>query len=400
MYNNKKNIKIIEEKILPYGRQSIDENDIQEVLKILKADFITQGPTIKSFEDTVKTFCNANFSVALNSATSALHAACLSLELGNGDLFWTSANTFVSSANCGLLNGAEVDFVDIDPGTLNMSVNCLEEKLKKAKKINKIPKVVIPVHFAGQSCDMEAIHNLSYEYGFKIIEDASHAIGGTYKNIQVGSCIYSDITVFSFHPVKIITTGEGGMALTNSKKLAKNLNQFRSHGIHSNKSEMRFRPDDEIWNYQQVSLGLNYRMTDIAASLGLSQMQKLEVFVKKRQNLANLYDKALKGLPLTTQTQPNKIKSSFHLYPIRLDLSKTGKTQRKVYDELFEMGIAVNIHYIPVYRQPFYEDLGFKEGYCPEAENYFKEALSIPIFPSMSLEDHNRVVVALKRILL
>ena len=328
-----------------------------------------------------------------------MHIACLALELGPGDTFWTSANTFVASANCGILAGAEVDFVDIDSRTLNMSIDCLEEKLIHAKKINKLPKVVIPVHFAGHSCDMKAIYNLSLEYGFKIIEDASHAIGGTYIDTYVGSCTYSDISVFSFHPVKIITTGEGGMALTNSKKIAEKLMEYRSHGIHSNKNIMRNRPEDESWNYQQVRLGLNYRMTDIAAALGISQMNKLNDFVNKRQQLAKIYDKILLQLPIKLPKQNPQIKSSYHLYPIRLDFSKCAKTQREIYNELFDIGIAVNIHYIPVYRQPFYEDLGFKIGYCPQAESYFREALSIPIYPSMTFDDQSRVKESLQQVI-
>ncbi len=386
-------------KSLNYGRQSIDNDDIQVVIETLKSDFITQGPKIPQFENSIKSYCGVKFGFAVNSATSALHISCLALGLGPGDILWTSANTFVSSSNCAILVGASVDFIDIDPDTLNMSTSCLEKKLIKAKTNNCLPKIVVPVHFAGQSCDMKKIYELSQIYGFKIIEDGSHAIGGIYKNSPVGSCIYSDICVFSFHPVKIITTGEGGIALTNSKQIAENLKKFRSHGIHSEKQKMRKRDPEEIWNYQQVSIGLNYRMTDIAAALGLNQMKKLNKFVSKRREIAKFYDSALSNLPLKKQYEIKDSKSTYHLYVVRLNLNYKNITQKKVYEELTKLGILVNIHYIPVYRQPFYEDLGFSLGYCPESEKYFKEALSIPIYPDMTLSDLEYVKECFEQVL-
>lgn len=387
-------------KSINYGRHSISNSDIETVIKTLKSDFITQGPKIPLFEDSIKNYCGIKYGFAVNSATSALHIACLALGLGPGDILWTSANTFVSSSNCAILVGAKVDFIDIDPNTLNISISCLEEKLATAKKNNSLPKIIVPVHFAGQSCEMKKISELSKIYGFKIIEDASHAIGGYYNNLPIGSCKYSDICVFSFHPVKIITTGEGGIALTKSKSIADKLQKFRSHGIHTDKDKMRKRKNDEIWNYQQVCIGLNYRMTDIAAALGLNQMKRLDYFVKKRNNIANFYEKELINLPIKTQYQINNAKSSYHLYVLRLNLRDLKYSQKEIYSKLVKLGIYVNIHYIPVYRQPFYEDMGFSNGYCPEAEKYFKEALSIPIYPDMTKDDLNYVTNNLERVLL
>ncbi len=386
-------------KLINYGKQSIDDFDIEAVIKTLKSDFITQGPKVPLFEDAIKNYCGVKYGFAVNSATSALHISCLALGLGPGDFLWTSANTFVSSSNCAILVGAKVDFIDIDKNTLNMSTSCLEEKLILAKKKNCLPKIVVPVHFAGQSCDMKKIFQLSKKYGFKIIEDASHAIGGYYKNLPVGSCQYSDICIFSFHPVKIITTGEGGIAVTKSKLIANKLQRFRSHGIHSIKKNMRKRSADEIWNYQQVSIGLNYRMTDIAASLGFSQMKKLDAFVDKRRKIANFYTTRLKNLPIRTQYEIADSKSTFHLYVIRLDLKNKKLFQKTVYYKLTKLGILVNIHYIPVYRQPFYEDMGFRAGHCPEAESYFKEALSIPIYPDMTKDDLIYVSDSIEKVL-
>ncbi len=386
-------------KLLNYGRHSIDNLDIDAVIKTLKSDFITQGPKIPLFENSIKKYCGVKYGFAVNSATSALHISCLALGLGPGDILWTSANTFVSSSNCAILVGAKVDFVDIDKDTLNMSTLCLEEKLIAAKKNNCLPKIVIPVHFAGQSCNMEKIYELSKVYDFKIIEDASHAIGGYYKNSPIGSCQYSDICVFSFHPVKIITTGEGGIALTKSKIIAENLQKHRSHGIHSTREKMRKRSSDEIWNYQQVSIGLNYRMTDIAASLGLRQMEKLDDFIKKRRQISFFYNNKFKHLPVRTQFEIVDSKSTYHLFVVRLNLDNRKIIQRKVYNELTKLGVLVNIHYIPVYRQPFYEDMGFKPGHCPEAESYFKEALSIPIYPDMTKNDLEYVNQCMEKVL-
>ena len=378
--------------MIPYGRQDITQADIDAVVEVLHSDFLTQGPAVPRFEKTVASYCGAQHAVAVNSSTSALHIACLALDLGPGDWLWTSPNTFVASSNCGLYCGAQVDFVDTDPHTYNLCPLKLERKLIVAEREGCLPKVVVPVHLSGQSCDMLAIHELAQRFGFKVIEDASHAIGGKYKNEAIGNCRYSDITVFSFHPVKIITTGEGGMALTNDPELANRMVRNRSHGITSDVERMQARPVNEIWNYQQISLGFNYRMTDIQAALGLSQMTRLDEFINRRQRIAKRYDEELAGLPLHTPWQHPDSYSSYHLYLIRLKLGEIEKTQRQVYDALQVAGINVNLHYIPVYRQPYYEAMGFKAGYCPEGEQYHKEALSIPMYPGLTDLEQNKVI--------
>lgn len=378
--------------IIPYGRQSISEADIQSVVDVLRSDFLTQGPVVPAFEGALAVYCHAQHGIAVNSATSALHVACLALDLAAGDWLWTSAITFVASANCGLYCGARVDFVDIDPRTFNMCHVALERKLEDAKKQGRLPKVVVPVHMCGQPCDMAAIHALSMKYGFKIIEDASHAIGARYRQEPVGNCRYSDITVFSFHPVKIITTAEGGMAMTNDAKLAKKMAQFRSHGISHNASDLEAHPSDEIWNYQQLNLGLNYRMTELQAALGLSQLEKLDEFVRSRRNIAAYYDEALKSLPIKTPWQHPDARSSFHLYPVQFEASVCGKSQQEVYQSLTHAGIRVNLHYIPVYRHPYYQRMGFSAGYCSHAEHYFKTAISIPVYATMTHEQQIRVI--------
>ena len=385
--------------MIPYGKQNINQADIDSVIDVLQSDFLTQGPQVPLFEEKVSDYCDSKFGVAVNSASSALHIACLALGLERGDWLWTSPNTFVASSNCALHCGAQVDFVDIDPRTFNMSVECLAEKLVLAEKEGKLPKIVIPVHMCGQSCDMAGIHELSQKYGFKVIEDASHAIGGKYKNKAIGSCHYSDISVFSYHPVKIITTGEGGMALTNNPELADRMQRYRCHGITSDASRMQPRPAKEIWNYQQIDLGFNYRMTDIHAALGLSQMNRLDKFVAKRHAIASEYEELLSNLPVTTPWQHPDSYSAFHLYIIRLKLDQISKTQRDVFSELYTAGIGVNLHYIPVYRQPYYEQLGFKAGYCPEAERYYAEVLSLPLYFGLTKLQQDQVVNALMGIL-
>ena len=377
--------------IIPYGRQSISEADIQAVVDVLRSDFLTQGPVVPAFEEAVATYCHVRHGVAVSNATAALHIACLSLGLGVGDWLWTSPITFVASANCGLYCGANIDFVDIDPHTFNMCPVLLEKKLISAKLQGKLPKVVIPVHMCGQPCDMAAIHALSLKYGFRIIEDASHAIGAKYKGEPVGNGRYSDITVFSFHPVKIITTAEGGMALTNNAKLAKRMSMLRSHGISSDPADMVPRPTEETWNYQQIDLGFNYRMTELQAALGLSQLKQLDQFVQTRHAIASYYNQTLANTEIKTPWQHPDSYSSYHLYPLQVTKS-SGITQKSLYQSLTKVGVKVNLHYIPVYRQPYYAQMGFEQGYCPNAEDYFNSSISFPIYVSMTLDQQHRVV--------
>lgn len=386
--------------MIPYGRQDISEADIQAVVDVLRSDWLTQGPAVPRFERCVAEYTGARHAVAANSATGALHIACLALGVGPGDCVWTSPNTFVASANCALYCGANVDFVDIDARTYNMSVQCLADKLQAAEKSGRLPKVVIPVHFAGQPCEMQEIHELGQQYGFRIIEDASHAIGASYRGQKVGCCQHSDITVFSFHPVKIITTGEGGMAMTNDADLAERMMRFRTHGITNRPERMQPRPEHEIWNYQQIDLGYNYRMTDIQAALGVSQMRRLDEFVARRNEIANEYFKLLGDLPLTLPYQNSDIRSSFHLFPVRIGESGQGVTQRVVYERLRQAMIGVNLHYIPVYRQPFYQLLGFPAGLCPESEAYFRQAISLPIYSGLRICEINDVAGSLTKSLL
>jgi len=386
--------------MISYGRQEINQSDIDAVVDVLRSDFLTQGPVVPAFEAAVAEYCNAQHAVAVNSATSALHIACLSLGVGKGDVVWTSATTFVASANCALYCGASVDFVDIDPLTFNMSADRLEQKLEEAARMGTLPKVLIPVHLCGQSCEMARIHDLGRRYGFRIIEDASHAVGGRYRNEPIGNCRYSDITIFSFHPVKIITTGEGGMALTNDAGLARIMRQLRSHGITSDPADMRERPAVEIWNYQQIGLGFNYRLTDIQAALGLSQLNRLDAFVATRHEIAERYRQALSHLPLTVQAQPGDCFSSYHLFVIRLKCSERNIQSREIYKAMHAQGILVNLHYIPVYRHPYYEQLGFCRGYCMESEKYYSEALSIPIYPGLGEQQQNQVIQALDSVLI
>lgn len=384
--------------MIPYGRQDISQQDIDAVVEVLQSDFLTQGPKVPAFEQVVAKHVGAQHALAVNSATSALHIACLALGLGEGDWLWTTPITFVASANCGLYCGAQVDFVDIDPVTYNLCPKELEKKLIAAEKTGKLPKVVVPVHFSGQPCDMQAIHQLAQTYGFKIIEDASHAIGGKYQDEFIGNCRYSDITVFSFHPVKIITTAEGGLALTNDDALAEKLNLYRSHGVTRDTSLMTREPDGP-WYYQQVELGFNYRMTELQAALGISQMQRLDEFVAQRHRLAERYNQLLADLPLTLPWQHPDSYSGLHLYVIRLQLDKINKTHRQVFEELRAAGIGVNLHYIPVHMQPYYQDMGFKKGDFPEAERYYNEAISLPMFSTMTEQQQDEVVRVLQKVL-
>ena len=380
--------------MIPYGRQDISESDIQSVVDVLRSDYLTQGPAVPAFEKAVSDYCDAQYAIAVNSATSALHIACMALGVGPGDCVWTSPITFVASANCALYCGAEVDFVDIDPQTYNMNVDALRQKLDQAERAGRLPKLVIPVHLCGQPCDMAEIHTLSRRYGFRVVEDASHAIGGKYRGEPIGNCHYSDITVFSFHPVKIITTGEGGMALTHDAQLAKRMQLLRSHGITRDPAEMTHEPDGP-WYYQQIDLGFNYRMTDVQAALGRSQMKRLDEFVASRHFIAKRYDELLEDLPVITPWQHPDSYSALHLYVIRLKLDRIGKTHQEVFEVLRSSGIGVNLHYIPVYRQPYYEQLGFWSGYCPEAEKYYAEAISLPMYPGLTEFQQSEVVKVL-----
>lgn len=384
--------------MIPYGRQDINQKDIDAVVDVLKSDFLTQGPKVPAFEQSVMDACDAKYALAVNSATSALHIACLALGLESGDWLWTTPNTFVASANCGLYCGAQVDFVDIDPSTYNLCPQALETKLIAAEKIGKLPKIVVPVHFSGQPCDMVSIYNLSKKYSFKIIEDASHAIGGKYKGEPIGNCRYSDITVFSFHPVKIVTTAEGGMAVTNNAELAEKLDLLRSHGITRNSSLMT-KPMDGSWYYEQIELGFNYRMTELQAALGVSQMQRLSSFVARRHELAQRYNRMLDNLPITLPWQRPDSYSGLHLYVIRLQLDKINKTHLEVFEGMREAGILVNLHYIPVHMQPYYQELGFEMGQFPHAEQYYKEAISIPMFHTMTEVQQDKVVATLEELL-
>lgn len=381
--------------MIPYGRQDITQTDIDAVVGVLQSDFLTQGPMVPRFEQSVAQHVGASHALAVNSATSALHIACLALGLGPGDRLWTTPITFVASANCALYCGAEVDFVDIDPRTYNLCAQALALKLEQAEREGTLPKIVVPVHLCGQPCDMQAIHALSQRYGFKIIEDASHAIGGKYQGEFIGNSRYSDITVFSFHPVKIITTAEGGMVLTNDVELADKMALLRSHGITRDPAQMTHEADGP-WYYQQIDLGFNYRMTELQAALGVTQMARLDQYIARRHQLARRYDDLLTDLPVTTPWQHADSYSGLHLYVIRLQLDQIQKTHRQVFESLREQGIGVNLHYIPVHMQPHYERMGFAPTDFPQAQVYYQEAISIPMFQTMTDEQQDEVIVALR----
>ena len=383
--------------MIPYGKQLISDEDIEAVVSVLKSDFLTQGPIGPLFEKTFSKKVGSKYAVATNSATSSLHLACLVLGIAPGKLVWTSPISFVASSNCALYCGADVDFVDIDPKTYNLSAESLEAKLKIAKKQDCLPDVVIPVHLSGQSCDMKSIHNLSLEYGFKIIEDASHAVGAKYNSSYVGSCEFSDICVFSFHPVKIITSGEGGMATTNDINFAIKMNSLRSHGITRDPNSMKEKPHGS-WFYQQNDLGFNYRLTDISASLGLSQLKSLDSFITKRHEIADRYFQELDIENLLLPFQTTHGKSSFHLFIIRATALKGPMSHKNLFERLRSSGINVNLHYIPIYKHPYYKEIGFNESLYPEAELYYSEAISIPIFPSMTYEEQTKVINTIKEI--
>lgn len=374
-------------KLIPYAKQNITQDDINAVASVLKSDYLTQGPEIGKFENNVKKFTGAKYSTSVNSATSALHISCLALGLKKNDILWTSPNSFVASSNCALYCGAKVDFIDIDPRTYNICPILLEKKIKEANKIGKLPKIIIAVHFSGQSCEMKKIREISEKYNIKVIEDASHAIGGTYLDNKIGACKYSDITVFSFHPVKIIATGEGGIALTNNEEIYKKLLLLKSHGVTREKNQLVNK--DDPWYYEQHELGYNYRMTDIQAALGSSQLKRLDKFIAKRRQIALKYNEDLKNLPLNTPYQLSGQKSAFHLYVITLH----DKTQRKaLFNYLRNNGVLVNVHYIPIHTQPYYQKLGFKKGDFPNSEKYYESAISLPMFYGLTDEETNYIV--------
>ena len=383
---------------IPYGKQNINQADIDSVVSVLQSDFLTQGPQVPLFEKSVAELVGAKHALAVNSATSALHIACLALDLGEGDILWTSPITFVASANCALYCGAEVDFVDIDPCTYNMSVDALRLKLEAAKLVNKLPKIVVPVHLCGQSCDMQAIHMLAQEYDFKIIEDASHAIGGKYQNHYIGSCQYSDVTVFSFHPVKIITTAEGGMVVTNNVDLAQKMDLYRSHGVTRN-PQLMMKETEGPWYYQQVDLGFNYRMTELQAALGVSQLYRLHEFVSKRHQIAQRYNEILHNLPVVLPYQLPQTYSGLHLYVIRIQLDRIKKSRKEIFESLRAKNIGVNVHYIPVHTQPYYQAMGFTVGDFPQAEAYYEAAISLPMYPDLSEDQLNYIYQSLKEVL-
>jgi UDP-4-amino-4,6-dideoxy-N-acetyl-beta-L-altrosamine transaminase len=375
-------------KMIPYGRQNIIDADVAAVTEVLRSDFLTQGPQVPAFERAVIDLCPGTQAVAVNSATSALHIACLALGLGPGDTLWTVPNTFVASANCALYCGARVDFVDIDPRTYNLSVEALATKLETAERDGKLPKIVVAVHFSGQSCDMPAIAALARRYGFSVIEDASHAIGARFDGVPVGSCAHSDIAIFSFHPVKIVTTAEGGMAMTRSDELARRMRLFRSHGITRDPADMKF-PEEGAWYYEQIELGFNYRITDLQAALGRAQMARLPAFVERRRLLAARYSKLLAGLPVELPWQDPRGESAWHLFVVQVE------RRAEVFAALRRAGIGVNVHYIPVHMQPYYRSLGFSAGMFPNAERYYSRAISIPIYFGLTDADQDTVVSGL-----
>ncbi len=384
--------------MIPYGRQDITEDDIAAVVDVLRSDHLTQGPTVPAFEHAVTEYTGANHAVAVSNATSALHIACLSLGLGPGDWLWTSPITFVASANCGLYCGAEIDFVDIDPRTYNLCPEALEAKLLLAEEQGRLPKIVVPVHLCGQSCDMQRIHELGQRFGFRIVEDASHAIGGRYQDQPIGNCRYSDISVFSFHPVKIVTTAEGGIALTNDGQLAERMALLRGHGITRDPGQMTRSPDGP-WYYQQIELGFNYRITDLQAALGISQLQRLDAYVARRHALAERYDDLLSGERLSVPWQHPDSYSSRHLYVVRLHTDSIQSSHREVFEQLRASGIGVNLHYIPVHTQPYFQDLGrWADGFA-EAEAFYSQAISLPLYPAMSDAEQDRVIDALREAL-
>lgn len=378
--------------MIPYGRQDITEEDIRAVADTLRSDFLTQGPAIPSFEKAFAEYCGVKYAVAVSSATAGLHIACLALGLDKGGLLWTVPNTFVASANCALYCGAKVDFVDIDPVSWNISIPALEQKLKEANASGNLPDILVPVHFSGQSCDMKSIYRLSQEYGFKVVEDAAHCAGASYKGKKIGNCEYSNLCVFSLHPVKIITSGEGGIITTNSKELYEKLLRLRTHGITRERDQMTVESHGP-WYFQQIDLGYHYRMTDIHAALGLSQLKRLDSYVLKRNVIAEKYHERLRNLPLQLPNTDKDCLSSWHLYVVRL---KNDKKRSDVFALMRDTGVGVNVHYIPVHTQPYYQNLGFKPGQFPEAEKYYEEAITLPLYPTLKDEELEHVCTSLE----
>ena len=383
--------------MIPYGRQDISAEDIESVVAVLRSDWLTQGPAVPAFETDLAALVGVPHAIAVNSATSALHIACLALGLGPGDWLWTSPITFVASANCGRYCGASVDFVDIDPRTYNMSVPALTEKLQRAKRDGCLPRIVVPVHFAGQACEIEAIRALADQYGFRIIEDASHAVGARYLGEPVGDCRFSAATVFSFHPVKIVTTGEGGAIVTRDRELASRMERLRSHGITRSPAGM-IGPSDGPWYYQQVELGFNYRMTDIQAALGQSQLRRLDSFLGRRRQLVARYETLLADLPLVRPWQHPDTASAWHLYVVQVDEARTTRSRLEVFNALRAAGIGVNVHYIPVHTQPYYRQAGISRS-LPVAERYYARTISLPMYATLCDKDQDQVVAALREAL-
>jgi UDP-4-amino-4,6-dideoxy-N-acetyl-beta-L-altrosamine transaminase len=394
LWKIKQRLVLSNDMVIPYARQSITKQDIDAVTEVLQSEYLTQGPIVPTFEDAVADLVGAKYAIAGNSATSMLHVACLALGVTNGDLVWTSPISFVASANCALYCGAQIDFVDIDSETFNMSPTALAAKLEEAQKSNQLPKVIIPVHMGGQSCDMKSIGLLAKQYGIKVIEDASHAIGGSYDSHRIGSCGYSDITIFSFHPVKIITSGEGGMATTQDEILAHRMRMLRSHGITRNETEFEF-VNDGPWYYEQQELGLNYRLTDIAAALGLSQLQRIDAFIKQRNIIAARYDEAFASTQVALPHINSDCISAFHLYIARCDFENSNVTRVQLFQNMKNSGVLLNLHYIPIYRQPFYSKMGFDPKSFPNAERYYKQAFSIPMYADLTEADQDTVISSL-----
>ena len=376
---------------IPYGHQSLSETDYESVLDVLKSDFLTQGDTVPKFEASIAEYVSSKYGVATNSGTTALHIACKALGLEENDWLWTSPNSFVASSNAALYCGAKIDFIDIDSNTYNLDINVLKTKLEEAETKNQLPKIIMPVHFAGQSCEMKQIKDLSEKYGFYIIEDAAHALGGQYLGKNIGDCSYSDVCVFSFHPVKSITTAEGGMAVTNNQELFESMQSLRTHGM----KRRNLSKNNDLhgpWISEMTQLGFNYRMNDIQAALGISQLNRLDQFISKRNEIANYYTSELSHLPLSIQEIQRDCYSAFHLYVVRLQLEKTNKTRDQFMEKLLDFGIGASIHYQPIHLHPFYEQMGFKKGDFPMAEEYYKRAISIPMFPDLKKSELKYIV--------